>query len=117
LEFNIAVFVPFGFYLAAAIRKLTVVKQILITLLVSLLFEVVQFVLAVGRSDVTYLLMNTLGGTVGIAGFYLLSKLFDRHERKASLVICTLLTLLEFYMAVSFIVFGQINLGFMVIKL
>ncbi|MDR0571017.1 MAG: VanZ family protein [Clostridiales Family XIII bacterium] len=49
LEFNIAVFMPFGFYLAAAMRKLTAVKQILTTLLVSFLFEVVQFVLAVGH--------------------------------------------------------------------
>jgi glycopeptide antibiotics resistance protein len=117
LEFNIAVFVPLGFYLAAAKRGLTPVKQILTTLMVSFLFEAVQYALAVGRSDVTDLLMNTLGGIVGIAAFYALSKLFGKHERKAALVVCILLTLLELYMTVSFIVFGQLLIGGMIIRL
>jgi glycopeptide antibiotics resistance protein len=117
LEFNIAVFMPFGFYLAAAIRKLTAVKQILTTLLVSFLFEAVQFALAVGRSDVTDLLTNTLGGIVGVAGCYLLSKLFGRHGQKAVFAVCILLTLLEIYMTVSFIVFGQLYIGGMIIRL
>ncbi|MDR2501897.1 MAG: VanZ family protein [Oscillospiraceae bacterium] len=117
LEFNIAVFVPFGFYLAAAKHGLTFIKQILTTLLVSFAFEAIQLILAVGRSDVTDLLMNTLGGIVGIAAFYALSKLFGKHERKAALVICILLSLLELYMAVSFIMFGQLYIGGMIIRL
>jgi glycopeptide antibiotics resistance protein len=117
LQFNIAIFVPFGFYLAAAKPNLSLLKKILITLLTSFAFEVVQFALAIGRSDVTDLLMNTLGGIIGIAGFYLLARLFGKNERKATLVICVLLTLIELYMTVSFILWGQLNLGFMKIRL
>ncbi|GHU82759.1 hypothetical protein AGMMS50284_5150 [Clostridia bacterium] len=117
LQFNIIIFVPFGFYLAAAIPKLSLLRRVLVTLATSFVFEAVQFVLVIGRSDVTDLLMNTLGGVVGIAGFYLLSKLFGKHERKATLVICVLLTLIEMYMTVSFIIWGQLNLGFMTIRL
>jgi glycopeptide antibiotics resistance protein len=83
----------------------------------SFLLEVVQFALAVGRSDVTDLLMNTLGGAAGGAGFYLLFKLFGGHEQKTVLAVCCLLTLLELYMAASFLLFGQLHLGFMIVKL
>jgi glycopeptide antibiotics resistance protein len=117
MEFNIAVFAPFGFYLAAAKHKMTPMKQVLITLLASFVLEVIQFIIAVGRSDMTDLLMNTLGGLIGIAAYYALSKLFGKHERKVSVVVCSFLTLLELYMAVSFIVFGQLNIGFMTIKI
>ena len=117
MQFNIAVFIPFGFYLAAAQQRLSPIKQALAILLTSVFFEVVQFILAIGRSDITDLLMNTLGGVIGISAFYMLSKLFGKNERKATLVICILLTLLELYMAVSFILFGQLNVGFMIIRL
>jgi glycopeptide antibiotics resistance protein len=117
LQFNIVVFVPFGFYLAAHNSGFKLIKLIAATFLLSFALEAVQFAFAIGRSDITDLLMNTLGGIVGIVAFYVVSKLFGKHERKATLVICVLLTLLELYMTVSFIVLGQLNIGFMVIKL
>ena len=117
MQFNIIVFAPFGFYLAAAKREYGLLKQILAILLVSLALEIAQFILTVGRSDITDLLMNTLGGIIGISAFYLLSKLFGKYERKATLVICVLLTLLLLYAAVSFILFGKLNIGFMIIRL
>lgn len=117
MQFNLAVFVPFGFFLSAIKPKRTKVWLILTTLLASFVLEVVQCILAIGRSDVTDLLLNTLGGVVGIGAFYVLKRLFDRHERKATLVICILLTLLELYMTVSFILVGQLYIGFMMIKL
>jgi glycopeptide antibiotics resistance protein len=117
LQFNIAVFAPFGFYVAASLRKLALPKLVLTTLLASLVLEIMQFVLAVGRSDVTDLLMNTFGGVVGIAAFYALAWFFRKRERVATLFACALMTLFEVYMTVSFIVLGQLNLGFMVIRL
>ncbi|MDR3052672.1 MAG: VanZ family protein [Coriobacteriales bacterium] len=117
MQFNIAVFMPLGFYLAAYRPKLKCIQLVGVTLLVSLALEVLQFALAIGRSDITDLLMNTLGGSIGIVAFYGLSKLLGRHERPATLVVCVLLTLLELYMTVSFVAFGQLNLGFMIIRL
>jgi glycopeptide antibiotics resistance protein len=81
------------------------------------MLEVIQFALTIGRSDVTDLLMNTRGGIIGIAAFYVLSKLFGKNERRATFLACVLLTVFELYMTVSFIFFGQLNLGFMVIRL
>lgn len=117
MQFNLAVFIPFGFFLSAVKPKRTKVWLIFTTLLASFVLEIVQYILAIGRSDVTDLLLNTLGGIVGIGTFYALKRLFGRHERKATLVICILLTLLELYMTVSFIFVGQLYIGFMMIKL
>jgi glycopeptide antibiotics resistance protein len=117
MQFNIGVFMPFGFYLAAYKPKPKFIKLIAVSFLVSFALELVQFALAIGRSDITDLLLNTLGGTVGIAVFYILSKLFGKYARKAILVVCIFLALLALYMTVSFVLFGQLNLGFMMIRL
>jgi glycopeptide antibiotics resistance protein len=117
LEFNVAVFMPFGFCLAAVMRKLTLPKLVLATLTASLVLETIQFALAVGRSDVTDLLMNIIGGVIGIAAHLVLSKLSGKNERKVTLAACVPLTLLEVYMTISFILFGQLNIGFMIIRI
>jgi glycopeptide antibiotics resistance protein len=117
MQFNIAVFIPFGFYLSAYKQKMKFVMLIVVTLFVSFALEAVQFALAIGRSDITDLLLNTLGGMIGIAGFSILSRLFGKNGRKATFIVCVLLTLLVLYMTVSFAVFGQLNIGFMVIRL
>lgn len=41
----------------------------------SLTLEVLQFVLAVGASDITDLLGNTAGGILGVGIFYIFSKI------------------------------------------
>jgi glycopeptide antibiotics resistance protein len=117
LQFNIAVFMPLGFYIAAAMRKATPIKLVLMPLFVSLVLEILQFMLAIGRSDVTDLLMNTLGGWIGIAAFLVLARLFRKYKHIAALLVCILMTLFEVYMTVSFAFFGFLDLGYMIIRL
>ncbi|GHU49423.1 VanZ family protein [Clostridia bacterium] len=117
LQFNIAIFLPCGFYLSAVKSEWSLLKRVTATLFISFTLEVIQFVLAIGYSDVTDLLMNTLGGIMGIAVFFVVSRLSGKKGRKVIFVICLLLTLLELYMALSFIFFGRLNIGFMMIKL
>lgn len=73
---NMAAFVPFGVLVHTLWDKKPLIIQILPMLLSSLLFEAAQYVFAIGASDVTDLLMNTLGGIVGIGVAALLAKLF-----------------------------------------
>lgn len=63
---NVAVFIPFGIYLRTLVswRPWALVLAIAGT---SLAVEVAQYVLAVGASDVSDLILNTAGGVVGIA--------------------------------------------------
>ena len=117
MQFNILLFVPFGFYLSAAMPKSKIVKLFLFTALASVILEIAQYILAVGRSDITDVLLNTVGGGIGIAAFYTLSKLFDKHSRKAVMFVCILIIAFELYMSTSFILFGQVRLGHVIFRL
>lgn len=64
---NLALFVPFGIYLAA----LGVRWKLPIIIGASVALEVAQYVLATGSSDVTDVIMNTAGGALGL-GLYAL---------------------------------------------
>lgn len=72
---NVVAFVPFGIYMSMLGESWGIVKRIIPIFMASLLYEVLQYILAVGVSDITDLLGNTLGGVIGIALFILLSKL------------------------------------------
>ena len=65
--FNFIIFAPFGFLL----RKLDVriLRVVIIGFLFSLIFEVTQYAMCMGISDITDLITNTLGAAWG-AGIY-----------------------------------------------
>ena len=72
---NVAVFVPFGVYLCMLGGQGGWLKKAVPVLGVSLAYEAAQYILAVGGSDVTDLLLNTAGGSLGFALFGVLQKL------------------------------------------
>ena len=62
---NLILFVPSGMYLKY-IFKDKKLRNILIIIGTSLIYEITQYILHVGVSDITDIIMNTLGGLVGI---------------------------------------------------
>ena len=83
---NILVFCPFGIYIGVLYRRWNLSEKVLSFFCVSLIYEVMQYVLAIGRSDITDVIMNTTGGIVGILGYSLLRKIC-RNERRAEIVV------------------------------
>lgn len=71
---NILIFLPFGLYLSMIKPNWSFLKKLFPFFLVSFLFESLQYVLAIGATDVTDLIGNTLGGLIGILSYYLVSK-------------------------------------------
>ncbi len=69
---NLLAFVPLGLYLKMA--GVFAKKIILGGAAVSLAFEVIQFAFAMGVSDITDLITNTLGTACGVGGYLLLRK-------------------------------------------
>jgi len=86
---NAAIFIPLGIYLCLFGHEWNVKAKFIIILMISLLFEIAQYILAVGRTDVTDLITNTSGGMVGIALYWLAVKVF--HNRKQVNLIITIL--------------------------
>ncbi len=79
---NVAIFVPFGIYLSMLKSSSRSEKiNIFLVISASLILEVTQYILAVGRTDVTDLLTNTCGGIIGIFLYWLAIKIFGSRKR------------------------------------
>lgn len=76
---NAIAFVPVGIYLSMLKPKWSFIKKILPIAGISLLYEILQYILAIGATDITDLLNNTIGGIVGI-GFYFFAKMLLKDK-------------------------------------
>lgn len=79
---NMAVFIPFGLYLSMMKFNWSFWKKIIPIAGVSLLFELLQFLFEIGGTDITDLISNTLGGTVGIGFYIVFSKILKEKTSK-----------------------------------
>ena len=84
---NILVFIPIGIYICMLKEDWSILRKISVGFFISLGIEVLQFILAIGATDITDLIGNTLGGIIGIGVFYLFSKVF---KNKTNNIINTL---------------------------
>ena len=80
---NFIAFVPFGLLLSVTFKRAGLLQKLVAISLFSLAAEIVQYVLAIGVTDITDVIMNTLGGLAGLlvysAGIKIVSeKNFDR---------------------------------------
>ncbi len=80
--YNILLFIPFGIYICMLQSKWPLLKKTLPVIGLSLTFEVIQFIFAIGRSDITDVLDNMLGGVIGIGIYVLLSKIIKNRTVK-----------------------------------
>ena len=91
---NILVFIPLGIYICMLKEDWSILRKISVGFFISLGIEVLQFILAIGATDITDLLGNTLGGILGIGVFYLFSKLFKNKTNKIINTLALIATIL-----------------------
>lgn len=63
---NILIFIPFGLFIRVLCEKRPLFWQITPIVCTSILFEGLQFIFAIGASDITDVITNSLGGILGI---------------------------------------------------
>lgn len=78
---NVLVFVPFGLYISMLKSNWPFLKKVLPIAGVSLLYEVFQFILVIGASDITDFIGNTLGGIIGIGIYFVIRKMFKTENQ------------------------------------
>lgn len=66
-------------------------KKLLAIVGLTFAFEIIQFIFAIGRTDITDVLSNTLGGIIGIGIYALLSKVLKSRTNKVINVVALLL--------------------------
>lgn len=80
--YNIIVFIPAGFYFTAFMAKGKKGIGVMATLVMSVFFEIVQWIFAIGASDITDIITNTLGGLCGLLLFSFMGKIAGQHRMK-----------------------------------
>lgn len=78
--YNVFVFIPAGFYFTAFASKKNILLGTVATSVLSLLFEIIQWVFAIGASDITDVITNTVGGLCGMLLFLIMGKITVKHR-------------------------------------
>ncbi|MBP3966673.1 VanZ family protein [Paenibacillus lignilyticus] len=79
---NILVFIPFGTYMGILTFNRPFWTKVLLIFGTSLVLEIVQYICSIGRTDITDLLNNTLGGMLGIVIYRALHKILKTRAAK-----------------------------------
>ena len=83
----VLMFMPFGIYLCLLLPKSRFGVKLLLISVVSLLLEICQYILAIGRSDITDLITNICGGLFGIILYKAAIRLFRNKKRVDQVII------------------------------
>ncbi len=87
---NIVIVIPLGTYLSLFKKNKRVITNLLFIFNVSLFIEIIQGILGIGASDIDDIILNCLGGLVGILGYKFL--LFILRDEKKVRVAITILS-------------------------
>ena len=81
---NIAIFIPMGVYLPLLIRRKSIFVNTVCVALISAVVEVLQYIFAVGAADIDDVILNTVGGLIGVSLFSVM-ELFLKDQTKKQL--------------------------------
>ncbi|MFC5447475.1 VanZ family protein [Paenibacillus aestuarii] len=101
---NIVIFIPLGTYLSLFKSDKRVITNLLFIFIVSVFVEIIQGLLGIGASDIDDIILNGLGGLVGILGYKVLLFIL-RNEKRVSAAITILSAIgLPFLLYLLFVV-------------
>lgn len=84
---NAIAFIPVGVYVAMLKPEWSFIKKVLPSVGISLIYEVLQYAFAIGATDITDVINNTIGGIVGVC---IAALCFTMFKEKAYKVLHTL---------------------------
>jgi glycopeptide antibiotics resistance protein len=89
---NICLFIPLGIYLQLLKKDKRISLGIILILLTSVSVEIIQFITGLGAADIDDVLLNGLGGVIGILCYRLLTA-FLKDAKKVRSVIAVLVAI------------------------
>lgn len=91
---NIVIFIPLGTYLSLFKNNKRVITNLLFVFILSLFIEIIQGFLGIGASDIDDIILNCLGGLVGILGYkFLVLILRDKKKVRSAVTILSVIGL------------------------
>jgi glycopeptide antibiotics resistance protein len=98
---NVLAFFPFGVMLGVNLKQVDWLYKVAVIFAFSVAVETIQYCLAIGATDITDIIMNTLGGCTGLAVYVAVSRQTnDRFLDRCILVAGTLMLLAILYLRV-----------------
>jgi glycopeptide antibiotics resistance protein len=84
---NVLVFIPLGLLLGVNCKRLAFWRKLLVVVVFSLTAEVLQYMFAIGVSDITDVITNTFGGLVGLLAYALGGRLMRQGSLDRFIVV------------------------------
>ncbi len=78
--YNCFFFIPFGLLLSVNFKKIRFLPKLVFIMIFSVAVEIIQYIFAIGATDITDVITNTLGGFIGL-GLYTLSNKYINTEK------------------------------------
>jgi len=98
---NVVAFIPFGVMLGVNFKQVVWRNKIAVIFAFSVAVEIIQYCLAIGATDITDIILNTLGGCMGLAVYLAISKqTHDGFLDRCILIAGTLILLAVLYLRV-----------------
>ncbi|WEG14933.1 glycopeptide resistance protein VanZ-A [Pullulanibacillus sp. KACC 23026] len=96
---NVIIFVPLGLLLNVNFKQVGFLSKFVFMVALSLAFEIIQFIFAIGATDITDVITNTVGGYLGLILYGLSNRYINNKslDRVIILVGLLLLLLLVYY--------------------
>lgn len=84
---NVAIFIPYGIYLCMLKKEPGLWVKFFLILMTSFILEVLQYILAVGGTDITDIITNTCGGMAGIGIYWSAVRIFRSRNRAETVIV------------------------------
>lgn len=78
---NVIAFIPLGMYCCMLKKDWNFWKKVLPIFALSFTYEILQYLFAIGATDITDILTNTSGGIIGIGIYQVFLKVFKKEEK------------------------------------
>jgi glycopeptide antibiotics resistance protein len=83
---NIVVFVPLGIYITLFNHKARRIKTVLLILSFSISVEIIQYIFGLGIGDIDDVILNVLGGVIGVGLYQMLWLIFKHYNKVRNII-------------------------------
>ncbi|WP_223556023.1 VanZ family protein [Lysinibacillus sphaericus] len=107
---NVLMFVPAGIYVILHNKNKSILINLFLIFLISLGIEIIQYIFSIGATDIDDIILNVVGGSIGLLIYNLLKKIF-KNDEKNRIAISILSLIVGFPVLIAVIGFNLPYLG------
>ena len=99
MVYNCIFFIPFGLLLSVNFKEVRFLSKLAFVLAFSVTAELIQYIFAIGATDITDVIMNTVGGFLGLT-IYDLGNKYINNKKLDSVIVSVGMVLFVFFISI-----------------